>query len=125
MDFIKEFISVYGMPILYTFITAIAGYLGLVAKNLYLKHIEESDDNTKKNVVKTCVEAIEQMYKDLHGAEKLQKALEAVSEMLASKNITITDIELRMLIEAAVGEFNDVFNTKDKKGNTSEADDEK
>jgi len=45
--------------------------------------------------------------------------------MLASKNITITDIELRMLIEAAVGEFNDVFNTKDKKETTSEADDEK
>ena len=41
---------------------------------------------------------------------KLQKALEAASEMLANKGITVTDIELRMLIEAAVGEFNDAFN---------------
>lgn len=125
MDFLKEFISVYGMTILYTIITAIAGYLGIIAKRLYQKNIEESDDKTKENIVNTCVKAVEQMYKDLHGAEKLQKALEAVSEMLTSKNIAITDTELRMLIEAAVGEFNDVFNSEDKKENTSEANDEK
>lgn len=112
MDFLREFISVYGMQILYVIITAIFGYLGIVTKRLYKKNIEESDDNVKQNIVKTCVEAVEQMYKDLHGDEKLQKALEAISEILASKNITITDTELRMLIEAAVGEFNDVFNSE-------------
>ena len=30
--------------------------------------------------------------------------------MLAEKGISITDLELRMLIESAVGEFNDNFN---------------
>lgn len=125
MDFVKEFLSIYGMPILYSIITAIFGYLGIVIKRLYQKNIVESDDKTKENIVNICVKAVEQMYKDLHGAEKLQKALEAVSEMLASKDISVTETELRMLIEAAVGEFNDVFNTKDKKETTSEADDEK
>lgn len=113
MDLLKEFISVYGSAILSVILTAIAGYLGILLKRLYQKNILDSDDSTKENIVKTCVKAIEQMYKDLHGAEKLQKALEAVSEMLAAKNITITDTELRMLIESAVGEFNDVFNTKE------------
>lgn len=87
--------------------TAIAGYLGIVIKNLYQKYI---NDKTKQDVAKTCVKAVEQIYKDLHGEEKLQKALESASEMLASKGITISDIELRILIEAAVAEFNDAFN---------------
>lgn len=113
MDLLKEFISVYGSTILSVILTAIAGYLGILLKRLYQKNILDSDDDTKENIVKTCVKAVEQMYKDLHGAEKLQKALEAVSEMLAAKNITITDTELRMLIESVVGEFNDVFNTKE------------
>ena len=50
------------------------------------------------------------MYKDLHGDEKLQKALEVASDMLLTKGITISDIELRMLVESAVAEFNDAFN---------------
>ena len=106
MELINEFISAYGTTILYSILTAIAGYLGIVVKNLYQKYI---NDKTKQDVVKTCVKAVEQIYKDLHGEEKLHKALEAASEMLMSKNITITDIELRMLIEAAVAEFNDAF----------------
>lgn len=97
----------YGTTILYSILTAIAGYLGIVIKNLYQKYI---NDKTKQDVAKTCVKAVEQIYKDLHGEEKLQKALESASEMLASKGITISDIELRILIEAAVAEFNDAFN---------------
>ena len=107
MQVINEFISMYGSTILYSILTALAGYLGIVIKNLYEKYI---NDKTKKDIAKTCVQAVEQLYKDLHGDEKLQKALEAASDMLMSKGITITDIELRMLIEAAVGEFNDAFN---------------
>ncbi len=105
--FLQEFISTYGTTILYSILTAIAGYLGIVIKNLYTKYI---NDKTKQDVAKTVVKAVEQMYKDLHGEEKLQKALEAASDMLLTKGITISDIELRMLVEAAVAEFNDAFN---------------
>lgn len=105
--FLQEFISTYGTTILYSILTAIAGYLGIVVKNLYTKYI---NDKTKQDVAKTVVKAVEQMYKDLHGDEKLQKALEAASDMLLTKGITVSDIELRMLIEAAVAEFNDTFN---------------
>lgn len=102
-----QFISEYGTQILYLIVTAIAGYIGIVAKNIYQKYV---NDQTKKDVVKTVVRGIEQMYKDLHGEEKLNKALEAASGMLAEKNISITEFELKMLIESAVAEFNDVFN---------------
>lgn len=110
MNFMKEFISVYGTTILYSILTAIAGYIGIVVKNLYQKYI---NDKTKQDVAKTVVQAVEQMYKDLHGDEKLQKALEAASDMLMTKGISISDIELRMLIEAAVAEFNDAFASDD------------
>ena len=110
MEFVSEFISEYGTQILYAVITAIAGYVGIVVKNLYQKYI---NDKTKQDVVKTCVKAVEQIYKDLHGDEKLQKALEAASGMLMNKNINITDIELRLLIESAVAEFNEAFKKTD------------
>lgn len=101
-----EFINQYGTTILYAVVTAIGGYLAIVAKNLATKYI---NDKTKQKVAKTVVRAVEQLYKDLHGDDKLNKALESAAEMLAAKGITVTDLELRMLIEAAVGEFNDVF----------------
>lgn len=106
MEFIKLFISEYGTTILYAVCTAIAGYLGIVVKRLYTKYV---NDKTKQAVAKTVVQAVEQIYKDLHGEEKLNKALESASEMLAEKGIAITDLELRMLIEAAVAEFNEAF----------------
>ena len=102
-----QFISEYGTQILYLIFTAIAGYIGIVVKNLYQKYV---NDQTKKDVVKTVVRGIEQIYKDLHGEEKLDKALEAASEMLFEKGIKITEFELKMLIEASVAEFNDAFN---------------
>ena len=114
---VTEFITEYGTTILYAIITAIAGGLGLVIKNLYKKYV---DDQTKRSVVKTVVQGIEQMYKDLHGEEKLNAALENASEMLSLKGITVSEFELRMLIEAAVGEFNNVFN-KTEKETTEEA----
>lgn len=120
MDFIKLFISEYGTTILYAVLTALVGYIGIVAKRLYTKYV---NDKTKQAVAKTVVQAVEQIYKDLHGEEKLNKALEAASEMLAEKGITITDLEMRMLIEAALAEFNRAFEKEGTDGIEDTADD--
>ena len=104
-----EFINQYGLQIMYAIITAIAGYIGIVIKNLVTKYL---NDKTKKDVAKSAVKFVEQVYKDIHGEEKLTEALVAASEMLAEKGITITDLELRVLVEAAVAEFNEAFNKK-------------
>ncbi len=116
MDFLKAFINEYGTAILYTVLTALAGYLGMWVKKLYTKYI---NDKTKQAVAKTVVQAVEQLYNNLNGEEKLEKALESASDMLAEKGINITDLELRMLIEAAVSEFNDAFHRE--KENASES----
>ena len=102
-----EFIEAYGMELLYALIMAVAGWVAIVAKNLATKYI---NDKTKKTVAKTVVQAVEQIYKDLHGEEKLNKAIEYMAEMLTEKGITATELEVRVLLEDAVGEFNRVFN---------------
>lgn len=102
-----EFINLYGMQILYAIVTAIAGYIGIAVKNAVTKYI---NDKTKKEVAKVAVQFVEQVYKDLHGEEKLNEALQAAAEMLQEKNISVSSLELRVLIEAAVAEFNNAFN---------------
>ena len=103
----KEFINQYGVEIMYMIITAIAGYVGIVLKNLCTKYI---NDKTKQAVARSAVQFVEQVYKNLHGEDKLNAALAAASEMLNEKGITVTDLEMRVLIEAAVSEFNNAFN---------------
>ena len=104
-----EFINEYGTTILYTLLTALAGYLGIWVKSLYTKYI---NDKIKRNVVTTCVKAVEQLYKDLHGEDKYNEVVKSASEMLAIKGITISELEIKMLIEATLAEFNDAFNTQ-------------
>lgn len=108
MDFILEIINTYGMEIVGAILTALAGVLAVAAKNLATKYI---NTKVKRDIARTVVQAVEQIYMDLNGEEKLGKALEAAADMLAANGITVTDLELRMLLEAAVGEFNDVFNS--------------
>lgn len=94
------------LGLLGTVITGLFTYVGIVIKTQYTKYI---NDKTKKDVVATVVQAVEQIYKDLHGDEKLTKAIEGASEMLTEKGITVTEIELRYLIESSVNAFNDGF----------------
>lgn len=106
-----EFIDVYGKEIIWMVFTAIATYIGFFVKKLYTRII---DDKTKRDVAETVVQGVEQMYKNLHGEEKLNKAMEAASEMLTNKGITVSAFELKMLLESAVAKFNDAFNKTDK-----------
>lgn len=90
------------IPILATAITALAGYIGVQIKAIYKKHV---DDKTKESVVKTVVKAVKQLYGDLNGEQKLEKAIENITTILGEKGIAITELEIRMLIEAAVEEL--------------------
>ena len=98
-----EFIQSYAPTILYSILTAIAGCLGVCVKRIYSRI---SADQTKKDVAATVVKAVEQMYHYMEGYEKKQKAIEGITQMLEVKGITIAEIEVEMLLEAAVAEFN-------------------
>ena len=95
----NEFISVYGLPIIGSIVTAVLGWVGLQIKALYERYINTKE---KQAVCKTVVAAVDQIYKDLGGEEKLNKAIEAASDMLNARGISCTELELRMLLESAV-----------------------
>lgn len=98
----KEFIAQYGAQIMYTIITAVAAYIGVQLKKIYEKYI---NDKQKEAIVKNVVKAVEQIYKDLDGKEKLEKAAERINGLLCAKGLCIDDLELNTLIEAAVTEL--------------------
>ena len=53
-------------------------------------------------------------YQELSGTENLEKAKENIVEILNNKGIAISEIEIDMLIEACVAEFNLAFLAKAK-----------
>ncbi len=93
-----------------TAVIALFGWLGIQIKNLYNKFITTK---IAKDVCRTTVRYVEQVYKDLHGREKLRKAMERAADILVSKGIFISENELESLLEAAVNEFNDNFSKTD------------
>ena len=97
-----EFIRTYGLTILATILTSVASYVGIALKKIYEKY---ANTKIKKDVVRTVCEAVEQIYTDLKGAEKYEKAVEGITEILTSKGITITEIEVKMLIESVCYSF--------------------
>lgn len=108
METVINFLNEYG--ILSAILTALAGGLGVLAKTIYNKTIgNKMKEDTKKDVAKLVVKYVEQVYKDIHGEDKLNKALEAFSEMLAEKGITISDLEMRVYLESALASFNNAF----------------
>lgn len=52
------------------------------------------------------VTAIEQLYADLKGKEKLEKAKKNIIELLSEKGISINELELNMMIEEICNSFN-------------------
>ena len=101
-----EIVNLYGAEILGTLLLALAGIFGMIAKNLASKYL---DTDTKRTLAKIVVQFVEQVYKDMHGEEKLNAALDVFNEMLLEKNIHSTELEMKVLLEAAVAEFNNAF----------------
>ena len=101
-----EFINIYGMEILVTILGIIGTAFGFMTKKIYQNHI---NDDTKRSIARVVVQFVEQAWKSLHGPDKLQKALETAASMLAKKNIDFDAEEMKVLIEAAVAEFNEAF----------------
>lgn len=109
MELFLQFINEYGTTILYTLLTALFSYLGIVTKKYFDKWFATKE---KKEIAKEVVHFTEQVYKALHETEKLNKAMEAMSQMLEEKGIHITELEMRVLLETAVAEFNKDFEKK-------------
>lgn len=116
-----EIFSAYILPAIVAVLTALAGYIGTQIKRLYEKYV---NDKVKQDVVRTCVKAAEQLYRDLSGPEKLEKAKEGIVEMLNEKGIPISEMEMDLLIESVVQEFNQGVKGEKKEEASPEAQEE-
>ena len=96
---LNELFGTYLIPAVVTVVGAIASWVGVQLKKLYTEKVNTKE---KQEVVESTVTYIQQVYWDLKGEEKLEKAVETASDWLTSKGINVSDSELRVLIESAV-----------------------
>ena len=77
----------------------------LVTRTYQLEQ-EQAVLQEKVDVANHRISDLEQLYRDLSGPEKLEKAKEGIVEMLNEKGIPISEMEMDLLIESVVQEFN-------------------
>lgn len=112
MEAVINFLNEYGIlsMVITAAVTGLGTALGLFVKKLYKKTIgNKIEVETIKEIAGLVVKYTEQVWTNIHGSEKLDKALEAFSEMLNQKGITISDLEMRVYLESALAGFNNAF----------------
>lgn len=89
--------------------TILVALIGVITKKIvdYLnqKGISEQLHN-KKEIVQIGVTAVEGLWRELKGNEKLEKAKEMILNELSQHGLSVTDKELELFIESAVHEIN-------------------
>lgn len=98
-----EIINAYGPAMLKLLMLAIFGAAGVLLGRFL-------NTQTKQIIAKNAMLFVEQTVKDLHGEDKMQEALKAASLLLAKVKIKFDTQEMRTLIEAALGAFNNGVN---------------
>ena len=118
MEIIKTIMATYGNPLAALILSIVFGALGMIAKKLFAKYI---DTPIKEAVARSAAAFVEQVWKDIHGKEKIKKALETAETLLKKKGLAFDAEEMEILIEAAVAEFNDAFAKPLLQADTAEA----
>ena len=103
---IYEMIAYYAPQLMLTILYLVATILAIWAAK-YVKPLLQN--KVVQVFAENAVDFVEQTFKELHGEEKLNKALEALSLKLARWNIKITAAEMKIMLEAAVKKLNDEY----------------
>ena len=106
---ITEIINTYGAEILGTVLVTLFGIFGMIFKQMVARYL---DTDTKRAMAKVVVQFVEQTYKELHGEAKMAAAMDMLANLLNEKGINASVTEMKVLLEAAVAEFNEVFKAK-------------
>lgn len=102
----EYFMYTYGSQIILAILTIVFVAAAIVAYSLARKYL---DTDTKRKVAKIVVVAVEQIFTALHGEEKMGKALEFAAMLLKKYGVKFDADEMQLLLEAALGEANRVF----------------
>lgn len=107
-ELLQQLFETYLIPAVVTAVGALFSWIGVQLKKLYQEHI---DTKMKEDVVKSTVQYVQQVYKDVSGEEKLQEAVKTASDWLTSKGLEVSEAELRVLTESAVYSMKNGFVT--------------
>ena len=110
-------INGYINQIILTILLLFAAFLGAQVRNLYRKYV---NTEIKQAVCKTAGLFVEQVYRDIHGPDKLAAAMARASDILKEYGIEISNVELTAMLEAAVREFINSFNNNEAPGKHEE-----
>lgn len=102
-------------------LTGLLSYVGKHVADYFKKKGIVAQLESHKEIVQLAVTGVEQAYKHLHGAEKLNMAKIETVKLANSKGIKISEEELDILIEAVVKEMNDIKNEILPTENTTES----
>lgn len=103
---IFEMIAYYAPQLMQAVLYLVAVILGMTAAK-FLKPLLQN--KVVEVLAKNAVLFVEQTCKDLHGEDKLYKALERLSALLSKWKINISADEMKFMLEAAVGAMNKAF----------------
>lgn len=106
MEWFMEGVGDVILAVLGIVLTFLASRVGTVLGKLFREKLQ---DESVRSVAAICVRAVEQMYKECSGKEKLEKALILGEKLLSGKGIKITAQELRVVLEAALSEAKGAF----------------
>lgn len=98
------------MDLLPIVIAAVGTFIVGVIKAKYTEYV---NTDTKKELAMLTVRYVEQVFKALHGDEKLNKAKSAFIKVLNERGIEISEDEVNILLEAAVNQMNEDAGSKE------------
>ena len=85
----------------------LAGIVTFLVGIIKAKYTEYVNTDTKKEIAMLTVRYVEQVFKTLHGGDKLKEAKSTLVKMLNEKGIEISEDEVNLLLEAAVHKMNE------------------
>ena len=98
------------MDLLPIVIAAVGTFIIGIIKTKYTEFV---NTDTKKELAMLTVRYVEQVFKALHGNEKLNKAKSAFIKVLNERGIEISEDEVNILLEAAVHKMNEDAGSKE------------
>ena len=106
MEWIYEMLGEIVFAAVSVVLTAVAAKLGNVMGRFWK---EQMVDETLQSVARTCVSAVEMMFREKKGEEKLSEAFKMATDMLSEKGMKVSEEKLRILLEAALAEYKGAF----------------
>lgn len=104
-----EFTKDYGIEIIHSIVMGIFSYIALDIKKEYKKHMQ---DKIKKDVVDKVCHYVNEVYQNSTGENKLNIAITSANEILKEKGITISDLELKVLLYNSIRVINNELEVK-------------